>query len=132
MYATALSLLVLVLLPACVTDVETGRPEVQQSTPGAAAGIEDDAVETLVKSKVGDLDSCFQEEKRQNPKAQGRVLLAFTILPDGRAREAKILASTLASPVMEGCIVGKMEQWLFPRPRDGRPVQVRYPFAFGP
>jgi hypothetical protein len=62
MYATALSLLVLVLLPACVTDVETGRPEVQQSTPGAAAGIEDDAVESLVKSKVGDLDSCFQEE----------------------------------------------------------------------
>lgn len=117
-------------LSAC-THVESGQPQVssqQKGQPAPEAG----TIESLVKPKLSDLNACYKEEQRRNPKASGKVMFSFVILKNGRTAEVRLLASTLKSPVMEGCLVGKMEAWQFPVPSDGQELRVRYPFSFEP
>jgi TonB family protein len=123
--------LILAFLLTSCTHVETGQPQVMPSQGGQAAPEADD-VESLVRPKVSDFNSCYKEEQLQNPKASGKVLLSFTIQKDGRTSDVRLLASTMKSPNMEGCLVGKIEAWQFPPPRNGQEIKVRYPFSFQP
>lgn len=124
-------LLILAFLFASCTHVESGQPQVIPSKQGQTTPEADD-IESLVRPKVSDFNSCYKEEQQLNPKAAGKVLLSFTIQKDGRTSDVRLLASTLKSPNMEGCLVGKIEAWQFPPPRDGQEIKVRYPFSFQP
>lgn len=123
--------LILALFLTSCTHVESGQPQVMPSQKGQAAPDADD-VESLVRPKISDLNACYKDEQQQNPKAFGKVLMSFTIQKDGRTSDVRLLASTLKSPNMEGCLVGKIEAWQFPPPRDGQEIKVRYPFSFQP
>ena len=123
-------LLLLVLTWSC-THVETGQPQVlvpqQGSAPDGAADIE-----SFVQPKLADFNSCYEAERQRNPKAAGKVLFAFTVLRNGHTSEVRLLASTIESPLLEGCLVGKMEAWQFPPNPKGQDIKVRYPFSFQP
>jgi len=119
------------LLFSCTPQVETGQPQIVPSKQGEASPEAND-IEGLVRPKLSDFNACYKDEQQSNPKAFGKVLFGFTIAKDGRARDVRLLASTLKSASMEGCLVGKIEAWQFPPPRDGQEVKVRYPFSFQP
>jgi TonB family protein len=123
--------LILALLLTSCTHVESGQPQVIPSKQGQP-GPEADDIESLVRPKVSDLNSCYKDEQQMNPKAAGKVLLSFIIQKDGRTNDVRLLASTLKSPNMEGCLVGRIEAWQFPPTRDGQEIKVRYPFSFQP
>ena len=92
---------------------------------------EQDAIESLVRQKISDLDVCYQAEKAQNPGAKGRILIAFTIERSGAVSDPRIEYSSFQSPVMEGCVLGRIEQWIFIEAHNLQTLKVRYPFAFG-
>ncbi len=123
-------LLILAFLFSC-SHVETGQPQIVPSKQGQASPEADD-IEGLVRPKLADFNSCYKDEQQSNAKANGKILFGFTILKDGRTSDVRLLASTLKSPQMEGCLVGRIEAWQFPPPRGGQDVKVRYPFSFQP
>jgi TonB family protein len=124
-------LLFLAFLLASCTHVESGQPQVIPSKQGQPAPEAND-IESLVRPKLSDFNSCYKVEQQNNPQAAGKVLMGFTILRDGRTSDVRLLASTLKSPAMEGCLVGRIEAWQFPPPKDGQEIKVRYPFSFQP
>ncbi len=115
---------------ACTHNLETGKPTVAPVGVGAMTDADD--VEGMVKEKLSDLNGCYKEERLSNPKAFGKVLLSFDVRGDGRTSEVRLLASTLKSPNMEGCLVGRVEAWQFAPPKDGKTIKIRYPFSFQP
>ena len=119
-------------LLSCTHQVETGRPTMAPGGQDRIGAGEMDEVESMVKGKLPDLNSCYKEERQRNPQASGKALFAFTVQKDGHTDEVRLLASTLKSPVMEGCLVGKIESWQLTPPSDGKPMKVRYPFSFQP
>jgi TonB family protein len=123
--------LLILALPFACTHVESGQPQIMPNPTGQPAQAADD-VEGMVKPKLGDLNGCYKAEQQNNPKAAGKVLFSFTIQKDGRTRDVRLLASTLQSPSMEGCLVERIEAWQFAPPRSGQEINVRYPFSFQP
>jgi hypothetical protein len=119
-------------LLACTHQVETGRPTMAPGGVGPIGTGQIDELESMVKGQLDDLNSCYKEERKRNPEATGKVLFAFIVQKDGSTDEIRLLASTLKSPVMEGCLLGKIEDWQLTPPRDGQPMNVRYPFSFQP
>ncbi|MCX6131498.1 MAG: AgmX/PglI C-terminal domain-containing protein [Proteobacteria bacterium] len=115
---------------ACTHELESGIPKMSGGSSLPSSDGRDSTVEAEVQSKLTDFNQCYQEEKKRDAKAFGKILLVFDILPDGHTDAVRLLASSLKSPVMEGCLVGKVESWIFSRPIDGKPITVRYPFSF--
>jgi TonB family protein len=54
----------------------------------------------------------------------------FTIAPTGHVIASEIARSTLANQAVERCVERAVRRWLFPKPRGGGIVLVRYPFVF--
>ena len=119
-----------ILCGSCTHAVQSGVPSFPSPEVGPLNQVRAEAVEAQVKSKLRDLDLCYREEKLHNPTASGKIMLSFDVLADGQTTAVRLLASTLRSPVMEGCIVGKVEAWTFSRAAPSEPTHVRYPFSF--
>lgn len=61
----------------------------------------------------------------------GRVVLRFTIRPDGRLEEVEIVEDQLAGASVADCVRSQVAAWRTPfRPKEG--VAVEYPFIFAP
>ena len=52
----------------------------------------------------------------------------WVIGPGGGVATAKVQQSSLKSASVEGCILGKLRNWRFPKPIGGVNVKVNYPF----
>ena len=117
-------------LLACTHSIETGQPTVLSAGKSTDASRDPSDVESMVKDKLPDLDSCYKEERQRNPLAFGKALFSFDVQRNGRTSDVRLLASTLKSPVMEGCLVGRIEAWQFQPPPEV--LKVRYPFSFQP
>jgi hypothetical protein len=50
----------------------------------------------------------------------------------GKVSEAKVRESTVKDDQTPECIVEAVERWRFPKPTDGKPVTVVYPFNLSP
>lgn len=90
------------------------RSEIQREITGGMSGIQ----------------RCYEQGLRILPSLSGRVVVDFVIAATGVVASAKIASSTMTFPSVEGCIVKRVRQLRFPRPKGGGVVKVRYPFVF--
>jgi outer membrane biosynthesis protein TonB len=67
-----------------------------------------------------------------SPNLQARTAIEFVIEASGEVGEAKVLEATTKDPKAPKCIVEAVKSWRFPRPTDGKPVTVIYPFNLSP
>ena len=65
----------------------------------------------VVNRHVDGIEYCFKREARRKPDLRGKVVVRFTIKPDGTVKDVKILSSTLNSANIERCIVSRIEHW---------------------
>ena len=65
----------------------------------------------VVQSHTRALQDCYKQELRYDPTIKGKVLVRFTIDPDGTVVGASIISSTLNSPRMEECILNRIKRW---------------------
>jgi TonB family protein len=101
--------------------------------PGLAQGpkgLDKDVVRKVVRRHIGEVKSCLEQELAARPDLGGRILVRFTVGGDGRVQAATIDESTLGSPAVETCVSAAVRTWEFPKPADGRPVEIAYPFSF--
>ena len=65
----------------------------------------------IVRSHMRALKDCYKQELRQNPHLKGKVVVRFTLNPEGAVVYASIVSSTLNSPRVESCILRRVRQW---------------------
>lgn len=70
-----------------------------------------EAVSEVINSHNSSIQYCYQREIKQNPDLKGKLVIRFTITPEGKVKDVKILSSTLDNPRIEQCVVSRIARW---------------------
>jgi len=75
------------------------------------AGRDPEQVSKIVNSHNDAIEYCYQKELKRNPTLRGRLVIRFTVNPQGKVTAATIVSSTLNSPELENCILRRVQRW---------------------
>ncbi len=79
---------------------------------GAVTGARDVAeVSAIVYRHSQAIQYCYERELKRNPDLKGKVVVRFTILPNGTVTNAQIVTSTLGNENVERCILSRVSRW---------------------
>lgn len=70
-----------------------------------------DEVSEVVNRHNSSIQYCYQRELKQNPDLKGKLVVRFTISPDGTVKDVKIVSSTLNSSSIERCVISRIKRW---------------------
>jgi len=90
-----------------------------------------DSLARYVRSHAAELKACYDEALARAPVLRGKVVLRFTIRPDGSVSDVSPWYDNLGGGVARPCLVDKVAAWQTPF-RPAEPVLVEYPFVFAP
>ncbi len=93
-------------------------------------GLNKNEITKTIKSHMGEIQYCYESAALYNPDLEGKLITEFTITRSGKVESVKAEESTLNSPKLEKCILGRLKVWKFTRPQKGVSVKVSYPFVF--
>lgn len=99
------------------------------------AEVEPETIRRNVRDQIPQVKACYEKVLNKLPEGQGpkgKVVLAWTIKPDGSVDKARIDQSEIKSPELENCLVERLKTWRFPPPGDDQFVEIRFPFHFSP
>jgi hypothetical protein len=115
-------------------DAKTSAPP----APAPAGGkiIDQAAFDRALQERFARLRACKLEVARQRRSTPGalagsRLILRWTILPDGHVADTRVVAVARVDGRVADCIKREMSQWAFDPPRGG-PAVVERPFRFAP
>jgi len=85
----------------------------------------------VVAAHTGAIRYAYNRELRRKPSLRGKIVLTFTISPEGEVKECHIEESAMNWPPLEDSLVRMVRTWKFPRIPEGD-VTVSYPLVFFP
>jgi len=91
-------------------------------------GLEMSQIEAVIQQNIGQIYYCYEKGLQKAPQLQGRVVTDFVINGAGRISVAQVGQTSLKAAQVEGCMLGKLKSWKFPKPVGGVDVSVSYPF----
>jgi TonB family protein len=104
--------------------VASNRP-----APPAIAGTVDPALsQALVRSRLPEIERCYDRGKMDDPELKGRVTVRIHIAPSGVVTADELESSSLANSGVESCILDAVRGWRFPAPAAGKAGVISYPF----
>lgn len=92
-------------------------------------GLDRDMIAAVINRNLGQVRFCYEQGLQGSPGLNGRIAVGFTIGGNGMVKAAGIDSSTMASKIVEDCIVMRLKTWKFPLPQGGVDVKVSYPFV---
>ncbi|MGQ0507463.1 MAG: AgmX/PglI C-terminal domain-containing protein [Myxococcaceae bacterium] len=105
--------------------VKDAAPEID------SADVDREALGRYVKQRLKAIQNCYEKELKRNPSLKGKVVVRFSITPQGRASDVEIEENTVGNEAVSSCIRTVIRTWIFPfKPADD--VAVAYPFVFSP
>lgn len=93
--------------------------------------IDREAVRRVVRSILNQIKSCYERQLRVNSSLEGKVVIRFEIVEQGRVRSSVKQSSTMHDPTVESCVAQRIREARFPEPPPGTVAVVDYPFVFG-
>jgi hypothetical protein len=96
---------------------------------GGKGSVDREAVAKVVNAHFQEVRACYERALLKNPGLAGKLTLEWTVSTEGAVVTAKTKSSTLGDAAVEGCILGRLKSWQFPRAKGGV-VIVTYPFLF--
>jgi hypothetical protein len=114
----------------------TGKKKVQamvtakmSRTVKIEGGMSREMVKRVIDQHLDEITYCYETALLTNPSILGRIVFEWKILKDGSVGEIRIVASSVNSNQIHGCIKSAIKSWQFPKP-VGTEVIVSYPFVF--
>ncbi|MEQ1877255.1 MAG: AgmX/PglI C-terminal domain-containing protein, partial [Bdellovibrionia bacterium] len=92
--------------------------------------IDKEGIRRVIIANQRQIKDCYERGLNRDPSLHGKVVLEWEIGDRGRVLSAKVKSSTLGSPVVEQCMVGRLKTWIFPEPPNDQVAVVAYPFVF--
>jgi TonB family protein len=108
-------------------------PKTPKITPGSAAvmgSLSMTAIRQAVKKHYTGFKYCYEKMLVKNPSLEGKVVLKFVISADGTVSDASVAETTIDSPELKDCMLRVAQRMVFPQPKGGGIVVVKYPFLF--
>ena len=96
--------------------------------PPVDGDLSSEAINRVMRAHAGVFRACYQKELNRDPKLAGKVVMRFTINPDGATTNVALVTTTLKSPAVETCLARQIERLKFPAKTL---ANVTYPFLFG-
>lgn len=93
-------------------------------------GLTHEEVQEVIQSKIGEVRRCQEIANRTGKAFEGKVVVNFSILPNGSLKDVSLSQEEKIDSQMRGCLLRKISAWKFQNPRGGREVEVSYPFVF--
>ena len=93
--------------------------------------IDREAVRRVIRSILSQIKSCYERQLRSNSSLEGKVIIEFEIIEQGRVRTAKTKSTTMNDATVESCVATRTKEARFPEPPAGTVAVVDYPFVFG-
>lgn len=109
-----------------------GVPRVRQAKAQVKGNLDRDIIRRIVRAHINEVRFCYATGLARRPKMRGRVVVRFTIGPNGRVSASKVARSSLRDKRVASCISAAVRRWKFPKPQGGGDVVVTYPFVLGP
>jgi hypothetical protein len=115
-------------------DAKTSAP--QAPAPPGGKVLDQAAFDRELRERFVRLRACKVEVARQRRTTPGalagsRLVLRWTILPDGHVADTRVVAVARVDGHVTDCIKREMSQWTFDPPRGG-PAAIERPFRFAP
>jgi len=112
--------------------VFTNGSETAAAEPGASPTPEGEAAIDDVLSKSHSVfNNCWVMAKKKDSRAQGTVVVDFTVEESGIVRDATISGGTMRSMPMNDCVAKQFRRLKFPPPSGGR-IQLQRTMTFPP
>jgi hypothetical protein len=107
---------------------DAGEPPAGESDLEVLAA---DTLARFVRGRTAELRACYDEALARAPVLRGKVVMRFTVRPDGSVSDVAPWYDNLGGGVAQPCLVDRVAAWQTPF-RPAEPVQVDYPLAFAP
>jgi len=104
--------------------------QVDEENTVIKGALEREEIERVIKRNLPQIRYCYERELKLNPKLNGKVVSHFTIGKTGSVIQSNIMENTLQGNSVSTCISRRISRWVFPKPRGGGMVRVKYPFLF--
>ncbi len=90
-----------------------------------------DAISAVINKHQTAIEDCYKRAAKLNPNLKGSITVMFTIEPNGRVSNVRIIESSLKNSRVESCIKRRIKSWRFTPidPKEGRAV-FRQKFVF--
>jgi hypothetical protein len=108
-------------------------PKAPDYVVGEAAvrgALDKEIVRRIIRRHINEVKYCYDAELARQHDLAGRIAITFTIGANGTVPSALVESTTMNNARVEGCLVGAVRRWEFPKPQGGGLVIATYPFTF--
>lgn len=70
-----------------------------------------DDVQAVVVKHNKSVQYCYERELRRNPDLRGKIVVRFTISPQGAVVKVEVVSSTVKNRQVERCVVNRIRRW---------------------
>jgi TonB family protein len=105
--------------------------EIKISGGGSQGFCQKGNIEAVVKQRAGAIRACYESELQLRDDLTGKVVIRWTIDPEGRVDGASVTNSTLGNEKVERCMMTVIRRMRFQKPDSGICI-VQWPFVFSP
>jgi hypothetical protein len=124
--------------PKCPTTAAPAQPQAEavqqviapQAPEATQGGLDRDMVRSVIKRGMSSVQGCYERALSEQPTLKGRLVVDFSIDPEGRVFDIKPRKNDLGS--VSECVSHVISRFKFPPPEGGGIFQVSYPFVFSP
>jgi hypothetical protein len=90
-----------------------------------------DSIKQVVLSWQPQIQRCYEDHLAvKNKAAEGVLKTSWVITPEGFVKSAKVhrATSTLKDPKLHDCVTAVLSSMEFPKPPNGKPQPIEFPF----
>lgn len=78
---------------------------------GRGKGRNADDIQAVVVKHNKSVQYCYERELRRNPDLKGKIVVRFTISPQGSVVKVEVVSSTVKNRQVERCVVNRIRRW---------------------
>ena len=105
-----------------------GEPILPNAVVVGAISVDD--VHAGIAAQRGAIEKCYQDGLQRVPELAGKVLVKFTIGPDGSVESSKMKSTSMRDMGTEICVTESVRTAKFAKLSGGRLAIVHYSFVF--
>lgn len=105
-------------------------PQVIPGKPIVSGSLDMETIRRIIRQHAAEYKYCYEKQLNLKRDLAGKVTVKFTISGNGSVIASAVEESTMGDREVESCLTDKIKRWVFPEPKGGGIVIVKYPFVF--
>ncbi len=74
-------------------------------------GRNQDDIQGVILTHNNSVQYCYQRELKRNPNLKGKLVVRFSITPQGTIKDVEVISSTLNNRKVERCVSNRIRRW---------------------